>query len=453
MQQLLLAGLFGFWLASFGLVSPTSAVAAQGAVRAGSISAGAKPIQADTLPETNTYNPTLMARRQPQPMMAESGLPEEIAPTGPTGGLRLDKAGSGSLLDEIEPPKPIVSSTRMIENPIMDEGALAEMPAEPWSSGSWFFSGHRYAELDFVLFERGRPKGGKRTNLASDQANPFNTLRAFSNTFGVESGVRATLGQNLYRDHLNRDHSVEFTFFGISQFEINDGINAIADNSIFIANVAGFNASDTVTTDHSSSFISYEMNYRIRTRLERDRMVMGPDGSWVRQYTHGHTFSFLAGLRHLSFDEDLQVFSRQTGVAAGTYSGENRITTENDLLGVQFGGEMRSQYETWSWGLLGKAGAYVNFSEVNRQILSANTVIYNVTPALQDAAFLGELRLFAAYNLSPNWTLRSSLDMIAVGGVAQAPYNIDYSFTTTPEVQNAGLVKLMGISFGMEVVW
>ncbi len=236
MQQLLLAGLVGSWLAG-----ATSAVAAPGTTRAGSISAGAKPIQADEFPETNKYNPTLLARRQPQPMVVDSGLPEEIAPTGPTSGLSMDKSGSSSLLDEMEPPKPIVSSTRIIENPVMDEGMVAEMPAQPWSSGSWFFSGHRYAELDFVVFERARPKA-QREFLAIDQANTLNNLRSYSQTFGVESGIRATLGQNLYRDHLNRDHSVELSFFGISRFEIYDGIDANADNSLFITNIAGFNA-------------------------------------------------------------------------------------------------------------------------------------------------------------------------------------------------------------------
>lgn len=452
MQQLLLAGLFGSWLASFGLLSANSAVAAPGTVRAGSITAGAKPMQADTLPETNKYNPTLMARRQPQPIMAEPGLPEEVPPMGPSGSLRMDNAGSGSLLDELEPPRPIIGPTQMIENPIMDESSLAEMPATPWSSGSWFFSGHRYAEVDFVVFERGRSKRARQV-LAVDQANPGNRLTTFSQTYGVEPGVRALLGQNLFRDHLNRDHSVELSFFGINQFEINDGINGLANNSLFIINAPGFDASDTVTTDYSSNFISYEMNYRIRTRLERDRMIMGPDGSWVRQYTHGHVFSFLTGVRHLTFDEKFLLSGRQAGVDPTVYAGDTRVNTENDLLGVQIGGEMRSQYETWSWGVAGKAGAYVNFTDVQRQISIATVPVYDTTASLQDAAFLGELSLFAAYNLSPNWTLRASMEMIVIGGITQAPNNISYSTTTFPEIENNSIVELMGLSFGTEIVW
>jgi hypothetical protein len=446
MHQLLLAG-----LVSFGLSGTTSALAAAGSARAGSIAAGAKPVQADTLAETNTYNPTLTARRQPQPMIAAPDLPEEVAPLGPSSGLRSNSSDSGSLLDELEPPKPIVPS-RIIENPVVDEGATAEMPAYPWSSGSWFFSGHRYVELEFVVFERNRPRRA-RPILAFDAATGGIALRSYSQTFGVEPGMRATIGQNLFRDHLNRDHSVEFTFFGLSDFEINDQANGVVDNSLFIVNIAGFNASDTVTTDYSSSFQSYELNYKIRTRLERDRMIMGPDGSWVRQYTHGHTFSFLAGLRHAAFYEDLLISSRQTGVAVDVYSGDGRFNTENDLFGFQIGGELRSQYETWSWGVLGKAGAYVNFSERLNQISSSNTIISDAAAALQDAAFLGELNIYAAYNLSPNWTLRASLDMIVLGGVAQAPYNINYSIVPISEVRNSGTVELMGMSFGMEAVW
>src|SRR5687768_15154544 len=126
MQHILLAGLVGFWLASFGLVNATTAVAAPGTMRAGSIQSGAQQIQAQPLPSANTYNPTLMARRQPQPLMVDPDLPEEVPPLGPGAVLRSDNPGSGSLLDEIEPPKPLVSPTRMIENPIMDESAHAE---------------------------------------------------------------------------------------------------------------------------------------------------------------------------------------------------------------------------------------------------------------------------------------------------------------------------------------
>jgi hypothetical protein len=93
---------------------------------------------------------------------------------------------------------------------------------------------------------------------------------------------------------------------------------------------------------------------------------------------------------------------------------------------VQIGGELRSQYETWSWGVLGKAGAYVNFSEVNTDVSSATIPIYATTATLQDSAFVGELSFFGAYNLSPNWTLRSSFDLFGIAGAAQAPENLDF---------------------------
>lgn len=446
MQQLLLAGLIGCWLAG------ETALAAPGTVRAGSIQSMGQPALSEPLSSTNTYNPTLIARRQPQPIVVDPGLPEEVPPTGPSGGLRLENSGSGSLLDEMEPPKPIVSAMPRLENPIMDESALAEMPAEPWSSGSWFFSGQRYAEVDFLVFERSRGKR-RRDLVAIDVAGINRGLQTYSTTFGNEPGVRATLGQNLYRDYLNRDHSVEFTFLGINQFQIRDGINGNGDNSLVTTNIVGFGASDTVTTDLSANFLSYEMNYRIRSRLERDRMIMGPDGSWTRQYTHGHVFSLLFGLRHVTLDEEFLLTGRRTGVAPTVYAGDYRVNAENDLLGVQIGGELRSQYETWAWGVSGKGGAYVNFSEVNRNVASATVPIYSASPSLQDSAFLGEFSVFGAYNLSPNWTLRSSFDLIGIAGTAQAPYNLDFHLSPVPDVNNHGFITLIGMSFGMEVVW
>jgi len=439
MQQLLLAGMVGFWLAG-----ETSAWAAPGTLRAGSVQSAAQPSST-----ANTYNPTLLARRQPQPVMAEE-IP--LPSIGNYSTLGREGSGSGSLLDEFEPPKPIIPTTTLLENPIMDESALAEMPAEPWSSGSWFFSGSRYAEVDFLVFERARPKR-RREVLAFDVAAPGRALQTYSTTFGSEPGVRAMLGQNLYRDYLNRDHSVEITFTGINQFQIEDGIRGNEINSLTTTNIAGLTASDIVTYSQSSNYLSYEANYRIRTRLERDRMVMGPDGSWTRQYTQGHVMSILFGLRHVTFDEDFLLTGRQIGVPVTTYGGDYRVNAENDLLGVQIGGELRSQYETWSWGVLGKGGAYVNFSEVNINVTSATIPSYAAMPALQDSAFVGEFSVFGAYNLSPNWTLRSSFDMIGLAGVAQAPYNVDFTLSPEPDVNNHGFVMLIGMSFGMEMVW
>lgn len=442
MQQFLLAGLVGCWLAE-----ASSAGAAPDTVRAGSIKSTAQPTRAESAPKVNTYNPTLLARRQPQPVMAEEIPPvdrePELAPLG---------SGNRSLLDDFAPPKPLLPTSPLMQNPIMDDASLADMPAEPWSSGSWFRSGSHYAEVDFLVFERQRPKR-RREVIATDLALAGRVLTTYNTTFGNEPGVRATLGQNLFRDYLNRDHSIEATFTGINQFQSDDGIRGQDLNSLVTTGIVGLNSSDTVTYNHTSNFLSYEANYRIRTRLERDRMLMGPDGSWTRQYTHGHTFSILLGLRHVTIDEEFLLIGRRDNVLESTYGGNYRVNAENDLLGAQIGGELRSQYETWSWGVLGKAGAYVNFSEVNHLVTSATVPIYGAQPALQDSAFVGEFRLFGAYNLSPNWTLRSSFDLIGIAGSAQAPYNVDFTLSPEPDVNNHGFVTLIGMSFGMEFVW
>jgi hypothetical protein len=301
MHSILLAGLFGCLL-----TGPRWAHAQPGTVRSGSIKRAEQPSSLESTTPRNTYNPTLVARRQPQPMMAEEIPPNESVPEHP---------GNGSLLDEIEPPKPILRATPQLENPVLDDSHLDEMPAEPWSSGSWFQSGGIYAEVDFLVFERQRGKRFRQP-LATDFASSGNVLTTLSNTFGNEPGVRATLGKNLYRDYLNRDHSVEFSFTGINQFQIDDGIRGAGVGSLYTTDIAGFNASDSAMYNQSSTLYSYEANYRIRTRLERDRMVMGPDGSWTRQYTHGHVFSVLFGLRHVSFDEDFLLSTRQNGGSA-----------------------------------------------------------------------------------------------------------------------------------------
>ena len=95
----------------------------------------------------------------------------------------------------------------------------------------------------------------------------------------------------------------------------------------------------------------------------------------------------------------------------------------------------------------------MNFSEADIEVTSATLPFYTGTPTLQDSAFVGELSFFGAYNLSPNWTLRSSFDLIGLAGIAQAPYNIDFNLNPVPEVNNHGFIMLIGMSFGMEVTW
>ena len=182
-------------------------------------------------------------------------------------------------------------------------------PAYPWSSGEWFRTGKTYYNLDFVSVHRTRKK--QRLTLGQDITQLNRGLTLESQPWGLMPAVRGTIGRYQGRDYLNRDHSWEFTFLGINEGTMNDGIQSINPNSLVtplaqlntLQSVL-FNNTDIYTYQYDSRILSGELNYTVRRRPERDRMLMGPDGNWTRQSTNSNIPSFIIGARYLSINED-----------------------------------------------------------------------------------------------------------------------------------------------------
>ncbi|MGC4006148.1 MAG: hypothetical protein QM811_24735 [Pirellulales bacterium] len=374
-------------------------------------------------------------------------LPAAYDPTAKWG------TSGPSLVEGLTPPPPVVDQ-EIFANPV-DARIPFEEPATPWSSGSWFMSGRRYVQVDAVFGLEVRPKND-RVVLAADTANPNRVLTTYGRTFGIEPGMRMTLGTYLDRDYQNRDHSLEFSFLMLGQFHADDGITGLGSNSIVSpinTGIPGFSGAGFQTTTLDTQYSSFEVNYKIRKRLEHDRMVMGPDGTWTRQFTKGYVPSMSFGVRYVNYDEDFLWLSRRDGVAPATFGGDYAVSTNNDMLGVQFGGELLDQYETWYWGIRGKGGAYVNFSDLDRNIVINGSVVRDEHASLNAAAFVGEVGFVAAYQMSPNWTLRASYDLIFMGGVATHTEQVQFNFDPITNVENNGMITLQVFSLGMEMVW
>ncbi len=332
-----------------------------------------------------------------------------------------------------------------------------EPPASTWSSGDWFRTGMWYTAADFTVVRRSFPKDN--TQIGSD----FSTgriLNAFGPTPGVEPGVRLTVGQFLGRDYLNRDQSVEFTFFGINEFSVDDGIESAVPGFLFLPDapgLGGFGGADTFTTEYESRFLSYEANLRLRRRLEKDRLIMAPDGTWTRQFTRGYVPSLILGLRYASIQEDFDLQSRQLNVNPAVFGGDYNVKADNDLFGVQIGGDCLDQHENWHWGFRGKAGAYVNFAEQNSTVILADPSIATTNRFEQgeraNASFLGEISLLSAYQFTPNFSVRASGDLMVVTGLALAPDQVQFATTPVEEIKTGGTIFYAGLSFGMEYVW
>ena len=184
---------------------------------------------------------------------------------------------------------------------------------------------------------------------------------------GEDPSVRATLGNFLFRDAHNRDHTVEFTITGGADFDQQRTMSSVAPNGLFVPFfIAGHNRTFNGTTagsgstrqtiEYDSGLDSFEMNYHVRARLGHDQLVMDANGDWHRAANAGFEREYLVGLRFLELDEKLDWRAFDIGTVGD--DGQYFIRTNNDLFGFQMGTGMTYQAPRWSIGASVKGGVY-----------------------------------------------------------------------------------------------
>jgi hypothetical protein len=375
----------------------------------------------------------------------------------------LGNQGQSSLVSQPEMDAP--PSMGYGPAPTQNDPRVDEACAYPYSSGQWWRNGCWYGGMDFVIWNRTQPFGRVLGFDATAVGIFFNDdLNKHGNQLPVEAGARGTLGYFLDRDLDNRDHSVEFTYLGFNNWEGVDGLISQNPQQLRVPeapNFPGFNFADTYATFYRSSFQSMEVNYRIRNRPERDRMVMGPDGFWSRQEKMGCTQSLLVGLRGISEQERWQWLSRQNNIAPEVFSGDYFVNTKNWLLGFQVGGDFMQTHENWYWGVKGDAGIYCNFSNGTAHIAgiddnaAANRFIDGVASG-QTAAFFGELTFMAGYNINDHMIVHAGWDLALLGGLAVAPDQVafdTYLADKNPFLNTGSQIFYTGLSLGFECYW
>jgi hypothetical protein len=368
--------------------------------------------------------------------------------------------------------QPQYASQHEVEPPMMGslgdnfpcDPRVDEPNAYPYSSGQWWRNGCWYGGLDFVVWNRTQPFGRVLGFDATAVGEFFNDdLNKHGNQLPVSPGARGTLGYFLARDIDNRDHSVEFTYLGFNNWEGVDGLISEDPQSLRVPeapNYGGFNFSDSYATFYRSSFHSMEVNYRVRNRPERDRMIMGPDGFWSRQQKMGCTQSFLVGLRGISEQERWLWQSRRDGVDASVFSGDYLVNTKNYLLGFQIGGDFMQNHETWYWGVKGNAGIYCNFSDGFARISVVDPQspepLVQTTATQNAAAFYGELTFMLGYNINDHFIIHAGWDLALLGGLAVAPDQVSfdtYLADKNPFLNTGSQIFYTGLSLGFECYW
>lgn len=339
-------------------------------------------------------------------------------------------------------------------------------PAYPYSSGNWWRNGCWYADVDFVVWNRSQPF----SRVLGVDATPVgvifrNTLNKHGTQLPVEPGGRGTLGYVFDRDFDNRDHSIEVTYLGFNNWDGVDSLKSQNGQTLRVPEspaFPGFNLADTYTTTYRSSLQSFEVDYRIRNRPGRDRMIMGPDGFWSRQFTPGCTQSLLVGFRGISEQENFHWIAERNNISPSDFGGDFLVNTKNWLFGVQVGGDFMNVHDHWYWGLKGDTGIYCNFSDGFERIHGIDPNATTPEEFLQShatnqtAGYLGELSFMVGYNLSDHMMVHAGWDLALLGGLAIAPDQVSfatYLADKSPFVNTGGVIFYNGLSLGLEGYW
>ena len=291
----------------------------------------------------------------------------------------------------------------------------------------------------------------------------------------------------------NRDHSIEVVFMGLFDFTSratlaphNPDIAGIftllgsEENRLSIGTGLpfGFNAPNfidglennlVVDLLHESDFNSLEANYVLGGRPAKDRLVMQPDGRWVRHATPSKVRGLFAGFRYIRQNDLFQY----RGVGDGTtgdldVGGRYLVKTSNDLFGVQLGGEYVHKRTDWMLGFKGKTGGLVNFANrFNRlERTTASTdgddrVITNHLSELdlndETLTFLAEVGAYVSYYVRPNTAVRVGYDVVYLNGLATATNNLgivgDGDGNDFERFELTGDSLYHGMHVGFELTW
>jgi len=342
-----------------------------------------------------------------------------------------------------------------VDLPTLDE------PAAVYSTGTWFWNGSWYTKQDIVMLHKSEPR---EVRVATNRG--FTTdLTTTTSSFHYVPGARLTLGRMLGRDRSNRDHMVEFTFFGLFDWsteaglvDVGNGVSTFLGTGLGVAGFSDFTGFSVLSQSYSyhSELNSYELNLRIQDRTGRDRIVLQPDGTWVRHITPSRLFSYFGGLRYVAIDEQFLYVSLGRDNTNSAYDGTYRVATNNDMVGIQVGGELIEQYTQFSWGIRAKVGGLVNFGYRRSRV---DTLINGVTDGFgedlmeENLVFLTELSILGTYQLRPNLAFRASYDFMYLTGIALAPENLGLDPAGFPAVNIGGDAFYHGAFLGFDMVW
>jgi hypothetical protein len=188
--------------------------------------------------------------------------------------------------------------------------------------------------------------------------------------------------------------------------------------------------------------------------MDRDQLVMDPNGCWHRAAAPGWNHDYLVGLRFMQM-RDILDWRAEDILSLGS-DGIYSIRTDNDLFGFQMGAGINYETSRWSLGFHSKGGVYANDAK-GRSTLDYldeddNDDDFDLRLTEDELSFVGEAKLIGKWHLTPNFSLRAAYEMMYMSSVALAPNQATFIpvFATLTTSQDP---FYHGASFGFEGYW
>ena len=352
-----------------------------------------------------------------------------------------------------------------IPMPALEEFHLdSHLPAETESTGTWLRRGLWFADVEGVVMSR--VWNNNRLVLVREGSifGPGNRGEIGESRPGWDGMPRLTLGRFLFRDLKNRDHTAEFVAYGGAEWDETVSAQSVVPNNLAVPiNISqgrlDFSGASESNFDYSSRFYSFELNYQVTDRMTKDRMELQPDGRWVRRATPGVTRHYIAGLRYVDLEEDVDWFANDIvnpGAGFTADDGTYRVLASNNLFGPQLGAGLSLETNRWSVSASGKFGALINDARATQDLRFTNPLTpgNDFSTDVHDNAvsYFMQYDLTARYHLRPNVSLRLGWEGMYITSTTLAPNELSFD-PVRSTITLTGDVWYYGITMGTEFYW
>ena len=243
---------------------------------------------------------------------------------------------------------------------------------------------------------------------------------------------------------------LEATYMGLYDIGFTDTVNSAAVNngvpfSLFTSFsnfgtgtlVEGFDDGNVHTLGYQSDLQSTELSYR-RYWVGTNPRV---SGTW------------LVGARYLRMTEDFN-FHSQALVGAAVESANRLWSSENDMVGFQFGGDgWYALRQGLRIGGEAKAGVYNNHFKFRHLARLPSDPDFNVLTVGDQVAFAAEGGAQVVADILPSWSVRGGYRVLYLNSLTTAGNSIDQSNINSLVVSSQAHALYHGFHGGIEYVW